>query len=359
MHPVPGKPVTTPFGKRGQHWSCQKNSSGGIHTGCDIAAPTGTRIVAPIAGTIRHRSYGSAFGSKQFAISPSVGQPFAAGEVFFAHTRTRLKDGTEVQAGDFIAEVAAEGNATGPHLHLEFMPKTKKQWKCGIHADPQPVLDWQPSAPPAPPTPEEPSQVSRIQYHYSGKPAKTQTIGTNYTQVTNGRWVAPGDGWVFAMLYANLSHTKGKTGGVRHVLVRENPTDETCYGDLAVGGGMVSATSFLLQPIWFGAIQKGRPLRWELRRSSSLGTVTAGTRYAKFLWISSDAAMSFSAGRSLPPQPSPWWLWLRSLFSNRARYEILTRRALGGINPDIVEGVRELIRAAAAEGDEPIDLDIP
>lgn len=141
-YPIPGVGVSTPYGKRGSHWSCQKDSSGnGIHTGADFAAGSGTKIYAPIAGQIRHRSYGSAFGNHQFAISPDAGQPFADGEVFFAHTRTRPKDGAYVKVGDLIAEVGAEGNVTGPHLHMEYMPSTKDQWKCGIHANPQPVLD--------------------------------------------------------------------------------------------------------------------------------------------------------------------------------------------------------------------------
>jgi len=152
-NPVPGKSVTTAFGKRGKHWSCKKTSAGGIHTGVDFAAPSGTKIVAPIAGTIRHRNYGSAFGRHQFAISPSKGQPFAKGEVFFAHTRTRLKDGTKVKIGDKIAEVGAEGNVTGAHLHMEYMPSTKGKWNCYVHANPKPIIDAKaPAAPSTGPT---------------------------------------------------------------------------------------------------------------------------------------------------------------------------------------------------------------
>jgi murein DD-endopeptidase MepM/ murein hydrolase activator NlpD len=128
--------VGTPFGRRGQMWrACGK------HTGDDFAVNSGTRLVAAISGTIRHRNYGSAFGNHQFAISPSEGQPFADGEVFYAHTRTRLPDGTEVRMGDFVAESGAEGNVSGPHLHFEFHPHSKNVWNCGVVADPQPVYD--------------------------------------------------------------------------------------------------------------------------------------------------------------------------------------------------------------------------
>lgn len=139
MHPIPGKPVTTAYGARGSWWTAC-----GWHTGIDIAAPAGTEILAPIAGTIRHRSYGSAFGPYAHAISPSKGQPFADDEVFLAHTLDRLPDGTEVEAGQPIARVGALGNASGPHLHLEYH-KGKMQWSCAVMRDPRPVLDWQPS----------------------------------------------------------------------------------------------------------------------------------------------------------------------------------------------------------------------
>lgn len=144
MQPVPGHGVSTPYGKRGKYWSCRKNSAGeGIHTGADFAAPQGTQIVAPISGQIRWRSYGSAFGNHQFAISPDPGQPFADGEVFFAHTTTRPANGSYVKAGDKIAKVGSEGNVTGAHLHMEYMPKTKGKWTCDVQANPQPVIDWQ------------------------------------------------------------------------------------------------------------------------------------------------------------------------------------------------------------------------
>lgn len=145
--------VSTPFGRRGGMWSCHRNSHGGIHTGDDFAVSAGTRLVAAISGTIRHRNYGSAFGRHQFAISPSPGQPFADGEVFYAHCRTRLPDGTEVNMGDFVAESGAEGNVSGPHLHFEFHPHSKGHWSCDVVADPQPVYDLHTSAPAPAPTP--------------------------------------------------------------------------------------------------------------------------------------------------------------------------------------------------------------
>ena len=123
----------------------------GWHSGVDFAAPAGTPVYAVISGTIRHRSYGAGFGRYQFAISPSPGQPFADGESFYAHTRSRLPDGTEVVAGQKVAEVGYEGNVqppgpAGAHLHLEYHT-AKSIRPCSVIKNPQPLLDWQPSAP--------------------------------------------------------------------------------------------------------------------------------------------------------------------------------------------------------------------
>lgn len=134
-NPVPGYKITTPYGKAG--WSC------GFHTGADLAAPMGTPIVAAIAGQIRHRNYGSAFGNHQFAISPDPGQPFADGEAFYAHTTDRPPDGQYVTVGQLVAHVGSEGNSTGPHLHFEYHPEQKNTWGCHVVANPQPLIDHQ------------------------------------------------------------------------------------------------------------------------------------------------------------------------------------------------------------------------
>lgn len=139
--PVPSNyPISTPYHKQ----SSGSWNACGWHTGVDFAAPAGTPLYAAIAGTIRHRSYGSAFGSKQFAISPSAGQPFESEECFYAHCSERLADGTEVQAGDYVGKVGYEGNVVpsgpaGAHLHFE-RHAAKNVWNCGVMRDPQDMI---------------------------------------------------------------------------------------------------------------------------------------------------------------------------------------------------------------------------
>ena len=268
--------VTTPYGKRGSYWSCNENSSGGVHTGCDLAAPSGTFIYAPIAGQIRHRSYGSAFGGHQFAISPDPGQPFADGEVFFAHTRTRLQDGTYVQIGTFIGEVGAEGNVSGPHLHMEYHPDTKGSWSCSVHADPAPILNHQ----------TQDGGDTDVWSDYSGKPSGTLTIKNSQDYVCMDFVTAdpPSSGLELHLLYANCEITWGDDpmGMIRVKYVRDDG-DATAYQDYAVpkGAAIGSPDTFLLTATHWESGEKGKGGRWYLRCEGGISSVKIGTRYSK------------------------------------------------------------------------------
>ena len=110
MFPVPGKKITTKYGIKGKHWKAC-----GHHTGVDIAAPLGTKIVAARPGVVKHVNYGPAFGRHQYIVLSTSGKTAD----FYAHTRTRPANGKKVKAGDYLAQMGKEGNATGSHLHLE------------------------------------------------------------------------------------------------------------------------------------------------------------------------------------------------------------------------------------------------
>jgi murein DD-endopeptidase MepM/ murein hydrolase activator NlpD len=86
------------------------------HKGIDVAAASGTRIVAPAAGRVlsvdRHLGYG---------LVVDVGH---SGGVItrYAHLqRALVKDGDSVAAGQAIAQVGMSGLTTGPHLHFEVL----------------------------------------------------------------------------------------------------------------------------------------------------------------------------------------------------------------------------------------------
>jgi len=139
MNPVPGFSITTPYGMRGPHWSCRRDSSRqGVHTGADFAAPIGTTVVAARPGTVKHVNHGAAFGNHQIEVVSEDGT-----SDFYAHMSKRVAHNTKVVATQKVGEVGDEGNATGPHLHFERFQRPGF-WGCFNNTDPQPSIDWSP-----------------------------------------------------------------------------------------------------------------------------------------------------------------------------------------------------------------------
>lgn len=105
--PVNGR-ITSRFGTR---------SVGGrteSHTGLDIAAPTGTDIVAALGGQV---SRVGVIGDYGLTVVIDHGQGL---ETLYAHcSETLVQEKQEVLQGQVIARVGQSGDADGPHLHFE------------------------------------------------------------------------------------------------------------------------------------------------------------------------------------------------------------------------------------------------
>ncbi|WP_049774421.1 MULTISPECIES: M23 family metallopeptidase [unclassified Nocardioides] len=120
--PFTGYRITATFGDTGSLWST-------VHTGVDLAAPTGTVTGAVGAGVITFVGYDGAYGNK-VVVTHADGT-----ETWYAHLDTiTVAVGQEVAAGQQIGTVGATGNVTGPHLHLEVRPDGQDP------VDPVPVL---------------------------------------------------------------------------------------------------------------------------------------------------------------------------------------------------------------------------
>lgn len=101
--PVQGR-TTSEYGQR---W-------GRMHYGLDIAAPTGTRIVAAKAGVVTFVGQQGGYGN---IVVVDHGGGFST--VYPHQSRLAASDGQRVSQGEVIGYVGSTGNSTGPHLHFE------------------------------------------------------------------------------------------------------------------------------------------------------------------------------------------------------------------------------------------------
>jgi hypothetical protein len=91
---------------------------GGWHTGTDFAAAGGTKIQAPMSGTVVSAGWGAGGGS---AFGNAVLVKLDNGDyMYFAHlSKVAVKKGQKIGVGTYLGNVGSTGNSTGNHLHLE------------------------------------------------------------------------------------------------------------------------------------------------------------------------------------------------------------------------------------------------
>lgn len=99
------------------------------HTGLDIAANSGTVIIATMDGVVELASSSGDYGNHLKITNQDV-------MTLYAHCKTLyVKEGETVKQGQQIAEVGATGNVTGAHLHFEIRRE-------GRYVNPELVLDF-------------------------------------------------------------------------------------------------------------------------------------------------------------------------------------------------------------------------
>lgn len=106
-HPMPGFPLTSRFGPR---W-------GGHHAGVDWAAPLGSNVRAWRPGVVLAAGWNALLG--RTGIGTVLAHAAGFGSYYGHLSRTLVRAGDTVSAGQTIAQSGNTGNSTGPHLHFE------------------------------------------------------------------------------------------------------------------------------------------------------------------------------------------------------------------------------------------------
>ena len=98
------------------------------HTGTDIAAVTGTKIISATDGTVISASSKGDYGKHlKIQINDVI--------IVYAHcNKLYVNEGDIIKQGQEIAEVGSTGNTTGPHLHFEVRYQDR-------YVDPQLILE--------------------------------------------------------------------------------------------------------------------------------------------------------------------------------------------------------------------------
>ncbi|NLK01620.1 MAG: peptidoglycan DD-metalloendopeptidase family protein [Clostridiaceae bacterium] len=111
--PVPSsRNITSRYGYRTYYLKGKKMS--GFHYGLDIAAPTGTKIVAIKGGVVLACSRNKISGKY---VSVDHGDGYVSS---YRHlSRYAVKPGQSVSAGQVVGYMGSTGRSTGPHLHLD------------------------------------------------------------------------------------------------------------------------------------------------------------------------------------------------------------------------------------------------
>jgi len=116
--PLPGRVVNSPFGLRQLPWE----ENGRLHEGVDIAAPTGSAIVAAIDGVVVRAGASGSYG-RFVEIAHKDG--FRTMYAHLGATARGVKPGMYARRGQTIAYVGSSGRSTGAHLHFELRRKGK------------------------------------------------------------------------------------------------------------------------------------------------------------------------------------------------------------------------------------------
>ncbi|CAI8166926.1 MAG: Murein DD-endopeptidase MepM [Synechococcus sp. CC9902] len=97
-----------------------------MHNGRDYAAPTGTPVVAALAGTVVRSGWIGGYG-----LTVELQHSRPRRRTLYAHlSELAVKPGQMVRQGQQIGRVGSTGISTGPHLHFELRRPAASGWQA-------------------------------------------------------------------------------------------------------------------------------------------------------------------------------------------------------------------------------------
>ncbi|MDJ1179368.1 peptidoglycan DD-metalloendopeptidase family protein [Roseofilum sp. BLCC_M91] len=95
-----------------------------LHSGTDMAAATGTHVLAALAGRVAIANFLGGYG-----LTVVLEHSNGSQETLYAHlSEVFVEPGEEVEQGTVIGSVGSTGHSTGPHLHFELRENTEDGW---------------------------------------------------------------------------------------------------------------------------------------------------------------------------------------------------------------------------------------
>ncbi len=132
---IRGIPLGYPvYGRITSHIGWRKNPFGSgyeFHSGIDITAPQGSKVLATADGVVEFAGWYGDYGKTVIIRHPS-GYLTLYGHL----SQIDVKEGQKVKAGDVVGRVGSTGRSTGPHLHYEVIKDNKPM-------DPSKFLAWE------------------------------------------------------------------------------------------------------------------------------------------------------------------------------------------------------------------------
>ena len=137
IKPAEGR-ISSPYGFTRSYITTGCDPKTKVHWGYDIAAPTGTQIIAPAGGTVTLAEDDLYYEGGTIFLDHGHGLM----SIFLHMSELDAEIGDVVKAGDPIGKIGATGRVTGPHLHwaVKWRDTSRNDRKGDFYIDP--ALYW-------------------------------------------------------------------------------------------------------------------------------------------------------------------------------------------------------------------------